>query len=199
LDQIADRSAEWVQRILAGDADAEQELISRFQNSIRLIILRRTGDPQLANDVSQETFMLALQKLRAGEVRNPDSLPAFLRQIAINISIHHYRKERRFVSTDQDALDQKVVHHPQHEHELDTRKLRESLEMALNNLGKPRDQEILRRFYLRDEDKEEICQDLQLSEAHFDRVLFRARQRMRNLINRKKDLKALLLGGLTDG
>ena len=54
----------------------------------------------------------------------------------------------------------------------------------LNELGQPRDREILQRFYVQEEDKERICNDLHLDGAHFNRVLFRARERFRELVMR---------------
>jgi len=39
-----------------------------------------------------------------------------------------------------------------------------------------RDRDILQRHYLGDEDKGLICEALELTSAHFDRVLCRARQ-----------------------
>ena len=65
-------------------------------------------------------------------------------------------------------------------------------------MGVVRDREILRRYYLSDDDKQRICQDLQLTSAHFDRVLFRAKQRMRELIDQQPGLKAILFGELLD-
>lgn len=76
---------------------------------------------------------------------------------------------------------------------------RDLLLEVLDQLSIPRDRELLRRFYLQDEDKEAICSDLGLSAQHFDRVLYRARQRMRDLIEEQKGLRSLLFGGLLDG
>ncbi len=45
-----------------------------------------------------------------------------------------------------------------------------------------RDRQILYRFYIAEEDKERICADLDLSSLHFNRVLFRARQRFKDLL-----------------
>ena len=45
-----------------------------------------------------------------------------------------------------------------------------------------RDREVVKRFYLDEEDKDAICRDLGLSALHFDKVIFRARQRMRSLL-----------------
>jgi len=52
---------------------------------------------------------------------------------------------------------------------------------VLEELGTERDREILRRFYLSSEDKEEICKDWGLSSLQFNRVLCRARERYREL------------------
>jgi RNA polymerase sigma-70 factor (ECF subfamily) len=73
------------------------------------------------------------------------------------------------------------------------------LENAMEQLAQPRDREILHRFYLLEEDKSVICSALDLSAAHFDRVLYRAKQRMRELLNDHVELRSLLLGGLSDG
>ena len=44
-----------------------------------------------------------------------------------------------------------------------------------------RDRQVLFRFYIAEENKEDICSDLGLSSLHFNRVLFRARERFREL------------------
>jgi len=44
-----------------------------------------------------------------------------------------------------------------------------------------RDHQILFRFYLQEQEKAEICRDLGLTSLHFNRVLFRARERYRAL------------------
>jgi RNA polymerase sigma-70 factor (ECF subfamily) len=52
---------------------------------------------------------------------------------------------------------------------------------VLGELYSQRDREVLYRFYVAEEDKEQICIDLGLSSLHFNHVLFRARERFRNL------------------
>jgi RNA polymerase sigma-70 factor, ECF subfamily len=53
-----------------------------------------------------------------------------------------------------------------------------------------RDREILVRFYLDDEERETICRELGLSEEHFNRVIFRARNRFRELLEHRGFWKA---------
>ena len=52
---------------------------------------------------------------------------------------------------------------------------------TLESLPTERDREVLRRFYLTVEDKDRICDDLGLTRLQFNRVLYRARERFREL------------------
>jgi RNA polymerase sigma-70 factor (ECF subfamily) len=45
-----------------------------------------------------------------------------------------------------------------------------------------RDRTVLIRFYLKEDDKCDICRDLNLSELGFNQVVFRARNRLRQLL-----------------
>lgn len=186
------------ERIGEGDRTAESELIDRYGRGVRLILLKRTGDPQLANDLCQDTFVVILRKLRAGELRQSDSLAAFISQTAVNLSIQHFRKERRYVHSPDGIIGLHSAHNDKKEEQLDYATTRLILEGVLEQMGVVRDREILRRYYLSDDDKLRICQDLQLTSAHFDRVLFRAKQRMRDLIDQQPGLKAILFGELLD-
>jgi RNA polymerase sigma-70 factor (ECF subfamily) len=56
---------------------------------------------------------------------------------------------------------------------------------VLAELPSERDRQVLFRFYLAEEDKDQICKDLGLSSLHFNRVVFRARERYRDLYLKK--------------
>lgn len=195
----AEQACELVGRIKTGDGIAETELVERYASGINLILLKRTGSVQVANDLCQDTFVVTLRKLRAGELRKPRSLSAFIRQTAVNICIDHYRKEKRYIHQDDGTISLHHSHRDNKARDIDNQTTRAVLETALDQLAMSRDREILRRFYLADQDKVNICSDLGLSSTHFDRVLYRAKQRMRVLINQQQGLKTLLFGGLFDG
>ena len=57
-----------------------------------------------------------------------------------------------------------------------------------------RDREILRRFYVEDQDKEDICRALNLDSLHFNRVLFRAKKRFRKLLEKSATVADLAAG-----
>ena len=194
----AKQARELVNRIEAGDGFAESELVEQFARSIKLVLVKRTGSDQLANDLCQDTFVVTLRKLRAGDLKKPRRLWAFMRQTAVNISIDHYRKEKRYVHQDDGIISLRHSHRDHKARHIDSLMTRQLLEAALEQLPVARDRYILRRYYLADEDKARICTDLGLSSTHFDRVLYRARQRMRLLIKRQKGLKSMLCGSLLE-
>jgi RNA polymerase sigma-70 factor (ECF subfamily) len=197
-EQLDAPSAGVVERIERGDAGAEAELVARYARGVRLILLKRTGDAQVASDLCQDTFIVVIRKLRAQELRDSSRLAAFINQVAVNLSIEHFRKERRFVHSPDGIIGLNHAHTDRHGKQVDYEAARTQLRGVLRELAIERDREILRRFYLSDDDKDVICTDLGLSSVHFDRVLYRAKQRMRALIERHPELKALLFGGLLD-
>jgi RNA polymerase sigma-70 factor (ECF subfamily) len=66
-----EQACDLVSRIIAGDGFAESELAEHYSRPIKLILLKRTGSVQLANDLCQDTFVVILKKLRAGDLRKP--------------------------------------------------------------------------------------------------------------------------------
>jgi RNA polymerase sigma-70 factor (ECF subfamily) len=55
------------------------------------------------------------------------------------------------------------------------------VKQVLADLSLERDRQLLYRFYVGEDDKEEICRDLKLTSLQFNRVLHRARERFREL------------------
>ena len=50
-----------------------------------------------------------------------------------------------------------------------------------------RDRDLLLRYYVHEEEKPEICRALGLDSLHFNRVLYRAKQRFREILERSGD------------
>src|SRR5689334_3603219 len=87
-----------MKRILAGDADAETELVSRYKDGIGIIINRVVHSKAVTEDLSQETFRIALEKIRDGQVREPERLSGFITGIARNLALDHMRRTRGLMS-----------------------------------------------------------------------------------------------------
>ena len=63
-----------------------------------------------------------------------------------------------------------------------------AIRRLLSSLPVQRDRDLLIRYYVNDEDKEDICAALDLSSLHFNRVLFRAKARFRKLLEERDAL-----------
>lgn len=179
------------QRIGAGDQEAEAELIRRYSRGVLFLLQHRSGDEQLAHDLHQETFCVVLIRLRDRGLTDPSKLVGFIHRTAVNLFIGDYRKMRR---RNTNADTDRVIREADPNHHGLARVLQ--LERAalvrelIGELGQQRDREILERFYLKEESKQSLCAELGLENLHFDRVLFRARQRLKQLAqSRLSDLK----------
>ncbi len=181
---IAD--AELADRISRGDEDAETELYRRFSAGVKQILSRATGDFALAEELCQETLIVVLKRLRSDPLSDPTRLPAFIAQTARNLAMAEHRKQRRRrTSTGSDELEDAMDDAPGQENQAHIRSAAVAVRTVLQELKSARDRLLLVRYYLRDEDKESICRDLGLSEPSFNIILFRARNRFLDLLQKK--------------
>jgi len=67
-------------------------VLERYRPAVLAVALDRTGDPEAARDIAQDTLEAALRHL--GELRDPAALPAWLRSIAINCCRQYARRRR---------------------------------------------------------------------------------------------------------
>jgi len=178
-----------VRRIMAGDRGAEEELLERFGEGLVFLLRRWTRDRATAEDLYQETVRLALEKIRHGEVREPEKLAGFLRSLAKNLATHHYRRGSTRENRERD-LDDAVASIPAGDMmEPLTRLLAAEkaglVRRLIGELASDRDRQVLFRFYIAEEEKERICADLGLTSPELNVVLFRARQRYRKLFEER--------------
>jgi len=172
---------ELVERILRGDRSAESELVSRYQRGILVLLRNASRDPSVVEDLGQETLRVAIEKIRSGALREPGKLSGFVCAIARNLTIAHFRRlgsrptsdlaeEPAIASADPGPLDEAL-----------RAERGNVVRRVLSELKSKRDRRILFRFYIVEDEKDAICADMGLTSRHFNRVLFRARERYRDL------------------
>ena len=170
-----------VSGILSGDASAEAELVNRFQAGVFQIIMSVVRNRTLAEDLSQDTLITIIKKIRNGDLQRPDKLRSFVSSVARFHAIEQIRAIRRRDFTENlEAAEQLPDPTPNQLEELQASEEFREIRVVIDELI-PRYRELLLRFYVNEESKEVICADLNLTSAQFDGVLHRARKRYREL------------------
>lgn len=97
--------AQLIARVLVqDDRHAFSELVRRHQSAVRASLRRLTaGDQGLADDLAQETFLLAYRNLRS--FRQQAKFSTWLYRIAYNAFLAHRRKRRELPLADDEVED----------------------------------------------------------------------------------------------
>jgi len=175
-----------VLRIGSGDHRAEGELVERYGEGLLFLLRRWTRSRDEADDLYQETFRRAIEKIRGGEVRDPENLPAFLRGLARNLTTDHYRRAT-LRGGRETPIEPSLEPQDGATGQLGALLRREKIGIVrrlLSELPLERDRQVLLRFYIHEEDKDRICDDLALSRSELNVVLFRARRRYQLLFEK---------------
>lgn len=173
-----------VARIAAGDREAESIFVQRYQRGVTALVRRhcRPNDPEVS-DLVQEVLSSVLLRLREGALREADSLAAYLQVTVVRTTTAEYRR-RAMREPSGETVQSEVDDDSAQPLDLDRLRQARAVRELIAQLPTPRDREILRRFYLEEQSKADVCGALSIEPAHFHRVVFRARQRLGELLER---------------
>lgn len=168
--------------IKAGDRRAEDEFVRRYSVGLVTVLRVRSRDPELAKDLAQEALRVVLMRLRAGKLEQPDSLVGFLRGTALNLLANELRRsERRLADSSSDWMDQIVGESSDPYDTVESEDLVQTMRKVIGGMKVERDRDLLWRYYVDEDPKDKLCAHFELSPEHFDRVLHRARLRLKEL------------------
>ena len=146
------------------------------------MLRRYVRDEHSAEDIHQATFEVIVRRLRERGIDDPGRIKQFIRQTAMNLAKGEFRKRDRQQTFADSEL---VANTPDRGRSLFDRIEREQLlavvRRMIEELPIERDRDIFRRFYIFGERRAAICDVLDLGYDHFDRVMYRARQRLKAL------------------
>jgi RNA polymerase sigma factor (sigma-70 family) len=176
-----------VDRIRRNEDAALAELYSVFSKGIRYYLCRQLG-PQELDDKVHDTFLIVVQAIQRGELRDPERLMGFVRTI-VRRQIAAYIGT--VVQSRRDMLDIEAgAHVPDEALDPETRAMEsQSAEIMKNVLAgvSARDREILTRFYLLEQTQDRICSEMGLTETQFRLLKSRAKARFGELGKRRVD------------
>ena len=89
---MALHDAELIQRTLEGDESAFGFLVDKYKGSVHALAYRKLGDFHTAEEITQDTFLKAYQKLST--LKDPGRFPGWLYVIAARCCISWFRQNR---------------------------------------------------------------------------------------------------------
>ncbi len=150
----------------------EAELFRRFAPRVRLYGLRHLRDAQAAEDLVQRVLVLTMQKLRKGEVREPERLGSFILGTARTLTRDGRRADRMIVMED---VPEESAPAPGSEPDPP---LRSRLMAGLTALDE-RARAVLMLSFVQEQSSEEIGATLGLEANHVRVLRYRALARLR--------------------
>jgi len=173
--------AKCVERILAGDEGAFTALVRKYEKQIHAFVWRRVRDYQVAEEITQDAFLKAYQKL--GTLRDPNRFSGWLYMIATRCSLA-WLAEKRIPMQSLEAMDTSEIealfytqYLTEQIEDSATDKQREIVEYLLQKLT-ARERTVVALHYLSEMSCEEIGDFLELSPNTIKSRLHRARKRL---------------------
>ncbi|RKU27976.1 hypothetical protein C6497_10400 [Candidatus Poribacteria bacterium] len=171
-----------IQRVLDGDDTAFSDLVRKYQRCVHALVWRKIGDFHIAEDITQDTFLKAYQKLPT--LREPQRFLSWLYVIATNRCKAWLRKRPLWtqplekVSSSESEKATYSRHIIEENKKMAVETQREVVQKLLEKLQES-DRTVITLFYLGGMTYEEISEFLGVSTGAIKSRLHRARQRLK--------------------
>ncbi|NND62904.1 MAG: RNA polymerase sigma factor [Flavobacteriaceae bacterium] len=159
-----------------GNQMAQLEVYNRYQNAMYNTALRIVKNTAEAEDIMQESFITAFQKLDS--FKGTATFGSWLKRIVINNSIVQYRKSQRFVEVSEENISEETEEDTSVGNEdyngLKSKQLLKMMDSLHDNY-----KNILSLHFIEGYDYEEICEIMNISYANCRTMISRAKESLR--------------------
>ena len=171
-------NGEYVDRLVAEDAETERHFARYFGDLLSLKLRSRLRSPALVEDAKQETFARVLTSLkRKGGLAVPETLGAFVNSVCNNVLLEMYRSGARTTPLD-DGYDSPDDRLPSAESMIMAEEERARVRQALETLP-DKERTLLQWVFFEGRDKDDVCRELNIERAYLRVLLHRAKARFR--------------------
>ena len=171
-----------IRSILSGDDTAFDILVEKYQKSVHALVWRKIEDFHYAEEITQDTFLQAYEKLST--LRNPNQFAGWLYVIANRLCIDWMRKKKPALQSLEDTPmaeieESSYIYHLSEQQQ--TRSAERRHEIVKKLLAKLPESErtVMTLFYLGEMSMQEISKFLGVSVKAISSRLSRARKRLR--------------------
>jgi RNA polymerase sigma factor (sigma-70 family) len=174
-----------VEQIRAGDPAGEETLYRTLAAGARLFLHRRLG-AQDVEDRVHNVFLIVVQAIQRGELREPERLMGFVRTV-LNRQLG--QAISGLIRTREHSLDLNSARHltagepTPEERALSGQKIA-LMKQALQEMSQ-REFEVLSRFYLSEQPPEQIQSEMRLTPTQFNLLKSRAKAKLTNRVRQK--------------
>jgi RNA polymerase sigma-70 factor (ECF subfamily) len=84
-----------IAEFISGNSNSFSILLDRYQKRVYGFIFSKVQNPDLANDIFQDTFIKVVKSLRLGKYSDDGRFLSWVMRIAHNLIMDHYRKKSR--------------------------------------------------------------------------------------------------------
>lgn len=171
-----------ITRAQTGEPDDQRaafdELVRRFQKMAFYTAYRRLNDPHLAEDVTQEAFLTAYQRI--DQLREPEAFPGWLKRIVFTQADRQTRGQRPTLEP-LDGRPDLPDELPGPESAVEDLEIRQMVQHAIAALPE-HERAVTRRFYFQGESQKEIAEGLAVPVTTVKKRLQYAREHLRALM-----------------
>jgi len=166
-----------IERTLNGDDEAFRSLVEKYQDLVFTVVLRIVRNRNDAEEVAQDSFVKAYQKLST--FKGGSKFSTWLYSIAYNTAISRTRKKRIETQEIEDLGDTLEIATSNQEqlNSLSHDEQKKYLGKALSNMPE-QDASVLSLYYLEEQSVEEVSEITGLSRSNVKVKLHRSRQRL---------------------
>lgn len=159
--------------------ETKQLIYETYFETVYKVALYVTRDKSAAEEVTQEAFTKAFEKYY--QLKDPTKLPAWMKSIALNTARDYYNKQKKVVPFEAEKLEyiQSKTHRVEHEETKE--ETLETLRDAIKKLPKDFQNVVILKYYY-ELDVTQIAIILDLPEGTVKSRLFRARDKLKNII-----------------
>lgn len=159
----------------AGDRRAFGDLFVRFQHMVYVVALRRLGDHFEAQELCQEVFVKAMEKIK--QLHMPEAFAGWLQSITVRMAINRQIRRAPTVATEPQVLDTHFAESPT---PLDVALENEQAIQVRGGLARlaALDRDTLEAFYVRGESLSQMSESFAAPIGTIKRRLHVARKRL---------------------
>jgi RNA polymerase sigma-70 factor (ECF subfamily) len=160
---------------IKGDAFCQRELVERYSSMLYTIALRYLGNADDSKDLLQESFIKIFKALP--DYKENGRFEGWMRTIVISGALNVIRSNKKWVDIDDHSFQNSQSYSPGAYADLGAKELLKLVQRLPEKF-----RVVFNLAVLEEYNHDEIANELNISEATSRSLLFRARQRMRQMI-----------------